>query len=278
MHPLRVAPTRAHAEEWALVLTAAAIPNAVEPDDDGWAVLAPADDVPRALAMLAAYDDERRDAVATRADDRPYPWMSGVALGLLLVWIHTLTDTPAWREPGAAIAGRILDGEWWRTVTALTLHADVVHVVGNACALAVLVPPLVQRFGAGAALIALVASGVLGNTLAALTHDARHSSVGASTAAFAAVGILVADRLVTREPTRRKRWLVPIAGVLLVAMLGMGPRADLAAHAFGFVAGGVLGAPAALLTTRPFPPTTQWLLGVLAALIVAASWHLALKG
>ncbi|HYE94263.1 MAG TPA: rhomboid family intramembrane serine protease, partial [Terriglobales bacterium] len=235
-----------------------------------------ADDAPKAHAMLAAYDDERRDTAAARADDAPYPWISGVALGLLLLWLHTLTGTAAWREPGAAIAGRILAGEWWRSVTALTLHADVVHVVGNACALAVLLPPLVQRFGAGAALIALVASGALGSVLAAFVHAARHSSIGASTAAFAAVGILVADRLVTREPARRKRWLVPIAGVLLVVMLGTGPRADLAAHAFGFVAGAALGAPAAALMKRPLPAVAQWLLGTLAALILAASWHLAL--
>src|SRR5437763_159481 len=81
--------------------------------------------------------------------------------------------------------------EWWRAVTALTLHVDVVHVAGNALAVAVLLPPLVQRFGAGAALWLLLLAGALGNVLAAMTHDPRHLAVGASTAAFGAVGVLV---------------------------------------------------------------------------------------
>src|SRR5229473_2344802 len=105
MQRIRIAATASQADEWALVLTAAGIPNTVEADASGWAVLA---------------DDTVR------------------AHGLLLLWSFTVTGTPAagspWFERGAAAAGRILAGEPWRAVTALTLHADVVHVVGNAVA------------------------------------------------------------------------------------------------------------------------------------------------
>src|SRR6266513_2389093 len=78
----RVAPTSSQADEWALVLTAVGIPNAVEPDAGGWAVLAAANDATRAHAALAAYDEERRvetPRVSTALE--PYPWMSGVAFG-----------------------------------------------------------------------------------------------------------------------------------------------------------------------------------------------------
>ena len=86
MEPIRVAPTSSQADEWALVLTAVGIPNAIEPDAGGWAVLAAANDATRAHAALAAYDDERRtEAPRAPAAREPYPWMSGVALGLLLL-------------------------------------------------------------------------------------------------------------------------------------------------------------------------------------------------
>jgi CelD/BcsL family acetyltransferase involved in cellulose biosynthesis len=60
MHPIRIAPTSSQADEWALVLMAAGIPNMVEPDADGWAVLAPTEDIARANAALTAYDEEDR--------------------------------------------------------------------------------------------------------------------------------------------------------------------------------------------------------------------------
>ena len=79
MQPIRVAPTSGQAEEWALVLTAAGIPNAIEVDTSGFILLAAGDDSLRAHAALAAYDDERR--VTTTLVSEPYPWMSGVGLG-----------------------------------------------------------------------------------------------------------------------------------------------------------------------------------------------------
>jgi len=283
MEPIRVAPTSSQADEWALVLTAVGIPNAVEPDAGGWAVLAAANDATRAHAALAAYDDERRtEAPRAPAVREPYPWMSGVALGLLLLWLFSMTGGAAarspWFEHGALVAGRVLAGEPWRAVTALTLHVDVVHVTGNALAVAVLLPPLVQRFGAGVALVLLLLAGAFGNVLSAMTHDARHAAVGASTAAFGAVGVLVALRLIPREaPTTRKRWTAPVAGVVLLVTLGAARDADLAAHVFGFVAGVLVGFVGGVALRQRPGPAVQWILGLLTAATVALCWRLALR-
>ncbi len=310
MQPIRFAATSRQADEWALVLSAAGIPNAVEPDGGGWVVLAAADDAVRAHGALAAYDDERRrEARAASVPLEPYPWMSGVAVGLLLLWLFSVTGTRAsgspWVEHGAAAAGRIMAGELWRAVTALTLHADVVHVAGNALAAAILLPPIVQRFGAGVALLLVLFTGAGGNVLAAMAHDPRHVAVGASTATFGALGVLVALRLVPGEPLnmgapqpqdpqtplnmgapqpqdpqtplrRGKRWMAPVAGVVLLAMLGAAPGSDLTAHASGFVAGLVLGAIAGLAVRRP-GATVQWALGALAGITVAICWRLAMR-
>ena len=281
MQRIRVAPTAGQADEWALVLTAAGIPNEIEIDATGWIVLAAADDSARAQALLAAYDAEHRVDVAPPS--APYPWISGVALGLLLLWLFTLTG-PArrpspWLERGAAAAGRIVAGEIWRAVTALTLHADVVHVVGNAVATAVLLPPLVQRFGAGVSLGLLVVAGALGNLLATVVHDPRHIAVGFSTATFGAVGILTALRLLPGEaPARARRWTALVAGVLLLVTLGAAPGADLTAHALGFAAGIAVGF-AAGVTVRPRPrPPIQWVVGAAVVVVVAACWGVAWRG
>jgi rhomboid protease GluP len=102
--------------------------------------------------------------------------------------------------------------------------------------------------------------------------------VGASTAAFGAVGVLVALRLIPGEaPTSRKRWTAPVAGVVLLVTLGAARNADLAAHAFGFLAGVALGFVAGIALRQRPGPAVQWLLGALAAVTIVVCWRLALR-
>jgi membrane associated rhomboid family serine protease len=281
--PVRVARTSAQADEWALVLTAAGIAHAVAGHDDGWSVLVFAEDVHRAQEALAAYDRENVERVPP-PEPPPYPWMSGVTAALLLLAIFSMTGPPSagssWFERGAAAAARVIGDEPWRAVTALTLHASTVHVLGNAVATAVLLPPLVQRLGLGVALCLLLFSGALGNVLSALVHDPRHVAVGASTATFGAIGALGALRLLPSPAGTRPRhgWVVLAATLLLLAMLGTAPEADVIAHALGLVAGGALGVAAGVVVRQPPRAPVQWALVVLAVLVVTGAWALALRG
>ncbi len=279
--PVRIAPTPAQADEWALVLTAAGIAHAIAGHDDGWSLLVPAADVERARDALAAYDRENPEGVPPPPEPSSYPWMSGVTVALLLLAVFSMTGPPAagsrWFARGAATA-RILSDEPWRAVTALTLHATTVHVLGNALAIAVLVPALVQRLGLGVAVCLLLLAGAGGNGLSALVHDVRHTAVGASTAAFGAIGALAALRLLPPAAgiTRRRGWIVLAATLLLLAMLGTAPEADVVAHAMGLVAGAVLGAAAGVVTPQPPRAALQWALVMLAGLVMAGAWMLAL--
>jgi hypothetical protein len=70
-----------------------------------------------------------------------------------------------------------------------------------------------------------------------------HSSVGSSTAVFAAVGILGAISMVRYRHHLRRRWPLPVAAALsLLALLGTeGKQTDIGAHLFGFLFGFGLG-------------------------------------
>jgi membrane associated rhomboid family serine protease len=251
-------------------------------DGAGWTVLVAAEAAARAQAALAAYDEENRETAPALGEPRPYPWISGVVLALVLLAFFAMTGPPAagprWLDRGAATAGRVVGGEPWRAVTALTLHVDALHVASNAVATAVLVPPLVQRLGGGCALWLVLLSGAAGNVLAALGHEAAHAAVGASTATFGALGSLAALRLLPGSPAgrRRKRWTVAAAALLLLAMLGTGRGTDVIAHATGLLAGAALGLAGGTWLRRTPGPAVQWTLGVLAALAVVACWALAL--
>lgn len=282
---IRVTPTEAQAEEWALVLTAEGIPHRLEPAAAGWMVVVPAPEAGRARAVLESYDDETRRAPASGLPEGAswrVAWVVGVVAAALLLGIFAITGHPSpgspWFERGAASAAHVLDGEWWRAVTALTLHLDSAHVAGNAVATTVLVPPIVQRVGPGYAVWLVLLAGVAGNLLAALVHGPGHVAVGASTSTFGAIGVLAAFRL--RAPTvgraRWKPWLVPVAALVLLTMLGTGRGADVVAHATGLASGAALG----LVTPHPARQvgTVQWTLAALAVLAVVGCWQLARAG
>jgi membrane associated rhomboid family serine protease len=170
-----------------------------------------------------------------------------------------------------------VDGEWWRAVTALTLHADAGHVLGNVLAATLFAGALGRRYGASVAIAALVAAGTLGNLANAFLHRAGHDSVGASTAVFGAVGLLAADALVQRRVPRGGRLAPLAAGLGIFAMLGTSERADLWAHFFGLAAGVALGVP--LARALPRRPAARWqaLSGAAAVALVAGAWWLALR-
>ena len=279
-------PERHRADEWAVVLAAGGIPHRLRHRLDGWALIVDAHDAEAAREALDAYDRENiADTVDAGVDVvAPVPGAAavGVVVGLLLIGFFAVTGTAAgrsvWFERGSASAERIVAGEWWRTVTALTLHADAPHVVGNAAASVVLVGALSHQLGPGVGLALLLLAGAGGNALTAVAYGAHHNSVGASTAMFGAIGILAATRVVSRGrlPAARKRWMVIAASLALLALLGTSPDADLLAHLFGLLLGGAMGLVSALALPRPLRPSTQWALAVAVLVSVVGAWLRAL--
>ena len=277
--PVRVAPSRGVADEYALVLATAGIEGRIEADGSGWAVLVPSALAERAHAALAAYD-----ADTVRVDEDPEPPRTAAALLLsaVILGVYALTGPRlAWRPAfrgGSAIAERMIAGEWWRAVTALTLHADEAHVLGNAFIGLIFTTPVCRFLGPGLGPALILATGVVGNVLAAVVRRTAGSSVGASTALFGAVGILcgrAAVRAAGRRMPGRRPWMPIGAGIALLALLGTSERADLLAHMTGFLVGLPLGARTAGMS-RP-GPRTQAVLATGSAALVALSWVLALR-
>jgi membrane associated rhomboid family serine protease len=282
---VRVSRERRRADEWAVVLAAAGIPHWMRQRLDGWALLVPPDDAATALQALDAYDQESARAGETSAAPGPParpPTIAGVVVALLLIGFFAITGPRVawspWFAQGSADAARMLAGEWWRAVTALTLHADAPHLLGNAVAAAVLLTAVCWYLGAGVGLGLTLLAGAGGNALTALVHQADHVSVGASTAIFGAIGILAALRIVAPDrvgSSSRKTWVVAAAALALLAFLGTGPDVDLLAHAFGLATGAALGVIGARTLRRPVPEPAQWLLVAATAATVATAWRLA---
>ncbi len=274
--------------ERALVLQALDIPGELTRDEGGWLLRVAAENAQRAAAELEAFTAENRDW-PRRATPlaRLAPGVHGVVayvmilLGVAWCQSYGVLDSD-WLQLGGARARAILNGELWRAVTALTLHLDLGHLIGNLFFGALFGVFIGQYVGSGVAWLGILLAGTAGNLANAWLQQPWHSSAGASTAVFAALGMLSAyvwRRRADFDERWPYRWAPIMAGVALLAYTGAGgERTDVGAHLTGFACGLAAGAWFGSVGLAHFRSRRlQSLCGVSALLMVAGAWALALS-
>lgn len=291
---------RRDAEEHALVLAAVGITCAVHPLDGVVTLLVPTSEALRARQQLVQYARENAAHATARATEdrgakdgeaRPsrrlidgLPGAAGCAgtLVLLHAWSRQGAFFQDWLPAGAAQAQLILDGAWWRTITALGLHADVGHLASNVIFGTVFGLLVAQMFGSGLGWLAILVAGAAGNFLNALIQPGAHTAIGASTAVFAAVGILsgvMVRRRRYRHAPGLRRWAPLAGGLMLLVYLGLGgERTDVGGHVAGFAMGVLAGVMLAQVRTRlPKGNGAQRVYGATAALLFITAWVFAVR-
>jgi membrane associated rhomboid family serine protease len=285
---VRASLDQGQAEGWTLVLEAMAIPHRMAPTEAGFAVLVPPQMVATAIRVLDAHDKEAAEEPPREAAAPDHgPSFVGLGMAVTLIAFFVVTDQRSgpdlqgWFRQGSAVADAIVrNHEIWRAVTALTLHADAMHVAGNAVASIVFVTALGRWLGGGLALLATLLAGVAGNLLTAYIYRSSHNVVGASTSTFGALGVLGGLQFMRRFRVdtvgRMRRALLGVAAALgLLAMLGMGERSDVVAHATGLGFGMLFGLALERFAKRPVRMVGQAVAMLLTIAILAGSWMLA---
>ncbi|MDT8390903.1 MAG: rhomboid family intramembrane serine protease [Lentisphaeria bacterium] len=172
---------------------------------------------------------------------------------LILAFVKTGAVEGEWFNAPAAVldSSAVRAGELWRLGTALALHVDVPHLTANCMCLAAFGMVVGGQLGFGTGWLGIGLAAAAGNALAVALARTPFQAVGASTAVFAALGILVTHRFLTlsRGPHREpgwslfhRRWLPWLAGAGGLALLGTAPGSHLAGHACGFLTGLLVGA------------------------------------
>ena len=238
------------------------------------------------LDAMAALESRRHRGGQFEYEEFDFGWVSFVLYAALLIACFVWQGQSEIVTSGQADAVAIVAGEqWWRAVTALTLHADVVHLVSNVVSGLGFAFFVCRFFGAAAGWLLVLLSGVAGNVLNAMVYYPEpHYSIGASTSVFGALGLLTGVGLwaAVSAPDRRltlPRWLVPLfGGLTLLGLFGVGEgNVDVAAHISGFLCGVVFGALGACVQ-RWFVWLQRWapLVGGLALFLIGGAWWLAL--
>jgi rhomboid protease GluP len=273
-------------QEYSLVLEARGIEHETEQDQNTWILSVPAGMRHRAYEELSRYSIER--GVRRSVPEVVLPH-SGAAIGVFFyILILLLTAYCAgnaafgadWLSLGSLDAGA--RGEWWRPVTALTLHLDQEHLLGNLLFGAVAGAAASRLLGPGIAWASILGAAVLANYAEILMSPVTHRAVGASTAVFAALGLLSGmawrQRLTLRERLWY-RWAPLMAGICLLTLLGAGSaHVDVLGHALGFLFGlgvGWLQVRSGVPNNRD--PRVQVIAGLGAVLVVCAAWLFALR-
>jgi membrane associated rhomboid family serine protease len=290
--PLRVSGNVRTLDTWALVLVSQGFQPLVLWLDGLFELHVPLIDMDAARVELDAFDAEERERERSMLADeartpRPATRRAGLAsacLSLLLLTFFAFTGPraagSAWFATGAADAEHVLHGEWWRTITALTLHADAAHVLSNVGVGALVVGAVMRSEGVGVGSALVLASGAAGNFINAWAHQTLHRSVGFSTAVFGAIGILGGLAYMQRRNivhSRLPAWTALAGTLALLALLGTGGgRTDLLAHLFGALSGVMLGVFAGITRWHTKSTGAQWLTGFASAALIVAAWATAL--
>lgn len=272
--------------EYSLVLEARGIEYEAREDERSWVLSVPGGMRHRAYEEISRYSVER--GVRRHIPDATQPH-SGAAVGVFMyVLILLLTAYFAgngtfgadWLSLGSLDAGA--RGEWWRAVTALTLHLDQEHLLGNVLFGVIAGIAASRLLGSGVAWASILGAGALANYAEVLITPISHRAVGASTAVFAALGLLSGmawrQRLTLRERLWY-RWAPLIAGICLLTLLGAGSaHVDVLGHALGFLFGLGVG----WVYVRTGVPNNretrvQLITGISALLTVFAAWFVALR-
>ena len=182
---------------------------------------------------------------------------------------------------GLSDASKVLHGEWWRTITALTLHGDARHIASNLLSGYIVLNLMSYRLPLARMAPFLAVASAVANFFVAFTVQNDYRARGFSTFVCAASGALavIEFRLMPKESHGMLRRFAPLCGAASLAVfLGLGENADILGHAYGFIAGCICGLIPKKKTLRWGTPTTLadlvWVAAYFAIFIIG--WKAAL--
>ncbi|MBQ9135939.1 MAG: rhomboid family intramembrane serine protease [Lachnospiraceae bacterium] len=176
----------------------------------------------------------------------PYISIILIVWNVILFLICTFTGEMLYNEGGLSPAACLDDGQYYRLITAMFLHADIQHLLNNMVLLGGLGAMLEPETGHTGFGILYFLSG-LGGQIVSLIYKMFSGewyvvSIGASGAVFGLVGVLLAISLCGLRKMPNVTWQRIL--IVVAYSLYSGVQAadiDNAAHIGGFLAGAVSG-------------------------------------
>lgn len=176
---------------------------------------------------------------------RYYPIVSFI-ISIHIV-LYLLIDLPffpnGWLfESLAGVNLYIVDGEYWRLVTPIFIHASFPHMLFNSFSLVLFGPALEQIVGKGKFIFVYLTAGVAANIATLVIQPLTYIHVGASGAIFGLFGFFMALIKFKKDLISRNNSQIIITITIIgVIMTFLQPNINVTAHLFGLLAGFLIG-------------------------------------
>ena len=239
------APNKKTAREYSLLLDSLSIPNNAVFRWNSWQIEVDISDYEKARSEIETYEKSGRiEKIHNKFAHirfQKVDWAQLFTTLALLAAFHVFIyefDHIELIKAGRSSAAAITEGEFFRAVTALTLHGDYKHLFSNIVFGGIVLWALSTMIGTGSALFLALFTGFAGNVMNAFFYGSAHNSIGASTSVFGVIGVLAGLQFFDSFREKKLgRWIPFGAALGLLAMLGSSEKSDVLAHLFGFAAG-----------------------------------------
>lgn len=278
---LITARSKREAMDWGLVLLSQGLQGTIVSIGDQWALAVDLAEFNRASTILQQWRSENKGWHWRRrlpGSKFQFHWGS-LFFALAIGAFHYKAAVV--KQLGVMDIKAVTGGEWWRLFTAVTLHADLPHLISNATMGWLLFGFAMIRYGSGVALLAGFLAGAIGNVMGLMFYSDYHQSLGASGMVMGALGLLASESFGFWRKARPSRDIILralAAGILILVLMGFSPGTDVVAHVGGFFGGAFLGFALSWVPPQKLRGSAVNVMAVAILIgIVALTWGLSLR-
>ncbi|MBL3649703.1 rhomboid family intramembrane serine protease [Bacillus vallismortis] len=175
---------------------------------------------------------------------RLYPVVTFILALQAVLWLFfslPVHSVVLWRDTVTGYNLGVANGEWWRLITPVLLHAGFTHLLFNSMSIFLFAPALERMLGKARFLLVYAGSGIIGNIGTYVTEPLDYVHVGASGAIFGLFGVylfmvLFHKELIGQEHSKMIVTLLAFA----VLMSFINSNINMMAHLFGLCGGFLL--------------------------------------
>ncbi|HYL75942.1 MAG TPA: rhomboid family intramembrane serine protease [Bryobacteraceae bacterium] len=156
-----------------------------------------------------------------------------------LYLVQSLNPQSGLMEWGASLPAPMMQGQWWRLITAGFLHGGILHILMNSWVLFDLGAEVEQLYGTSRLIVFYFVSTITGFWTS--SHIGMHVSVGSSAGIFGLIGAMLAFGVFDKSSLGATVKALYMRWVVYGLVMSFIPGVDFWAHAGGLAGGFVTG-------------------------------------
>jgi rhomboid protease GluP len=137
----------------------------------------------------------------------------------------------------------IVNGDYWRLVTPIFMHAGFAHMLFNSFSLVLFGPALEQVLGKTKFILVYLVTGIAANIATLILEPLTYTHVGSSGAIFGLFGFYISIIMFRKAMmSRENSQTIMTIAIIAVVMTFVQSNINITAHIFGMLAGFLIGA------------------------------------